>query len=94
MTRRELTDIIGEECFGVTGSGDAWIAAGIILAALERERETEVVLGEGEITRNGDDRRCWTYIGGKDIDLLKWYELCGKQGQLIFRPTKAEKGGG
>lgn len=49
-----------------------------ILAALAREREGEVVLWDGTFGA---------------ITSFSLAQVRGKRGQLIFRPTKAEKGG-
>lgn len=51
-----------------------------ILAALEKEREGEVVLWTGE-------------MGGIGLYVPPIPGVEGNHGQIIFRPTKAEKGG-
>lgn len=80
MTREELVEIL-EVCLdGEFTRPD--VLADRILLALEKEREGDVVLEDG--------------VMGEDFMMeatCNSIELNGKQGQLIFRPTKAEKGG-
>lgn len=61
----------------INGKGEV---ADRILAALEKEREGESVLWTGE-------------MGGIGLYVPPIPGVEGNHGQIIFRPTKAEKGG-
>ena len=71
----------------INGKGEA---ADRILAAIEKEQGKEVVLGRGcannICSMCGNPFRSSIYHG-------KCEKIRGQVGQLIFRPTKAEKGG-
>ena len=58
-----------------------------VIAALEREREGEVVFAKGKIEVTDDS----LWVG--DNDVIDWFnDNDGKSGSLIFRPdTKGEK---
>ena len=77
----------------INGKGEA---ADRILAAREREREGEVVLGDGlfywsEGCSNDSDV---LYVGENDNRSGIFFDaISGKQGQLIFQPTKAKEAG-
>lgn len=75
MTRQELHDMITDEMYR---SSSANKLADRILAALESEREGEVVLWEGV---------CKTaYRESENPLVIRWgIEDDGKRGQLIFR---------
>lgn len=96
MTREERKQLIGEAigeasmCWGEmpTGVFDSTRASKIVdrvVAALEKEREGEKVLSIGVFYSVNinlmDGRSVYKAIASN------------QQGQLIFRPTKAEKGG-
>lgn len=88
MTREDIFKIAQDG--GLVHSSHAHRIADRILAALEKEREGEVVLGRGcannICSMCGNPFRSSIYHG-------KCETIRGKVGQLIFRPTKAEKGG-
>lgn len=89
MTREELVEIMERnlDSFMATDtdgcgypivSGDTIEkCADIILAALAKEREGEVVLGDGLYDEMKDD-----------VAIFYGYRLEGRRGQLIFRPAK------
>ena len=86
MTRKELKKII-QGCFDVSYGPDGATeyfsvpeAIDSILAALEKEREGEMVLADGEM---GEDMMMEATCNSISDN--------GKQGQLIFRPSKGDK---
>lgn len=72
MTRDDIKNIL--DCCSHGGFYDLNKAADRILAALNREKEGEVVLLSGTIPL-------------KDFDICI-ADITGKRGQLVFRPTK------
>lgn len=91
MTREDIVKIIDEEVYAYHGVSENHReaideygnAADRILAALEKEREGEVVLAEINYGENFRGMR----FADDEVDLF------ANGGCLIFRPTKAEKGG-
>ena len=84
MTRQELHDMITDEMYQ---SSSANKLADRILAALAKEHGAEVVLDSGSVYG-----MAWHIVDNFEKD--KFYDqFREKRGQLIFRPTKAEKGG-
>jgi hypothetical protein len=87
MNREELVKILESELW-IEGSGiggrrirNRKEAADLILAALEKEREREVVLGIGRLIDVQPHPCGPTYYACNK-------NYSGREGQLIFRPTK------
>ena len=79
MTKEQLIKLIWKAHNAVTWTVE--IEAEKILAALEKEREGEVVLGEGEVYQLGG---C-TWVGENPSQRLI-NKVLGKKGRLVFVP--------
>lgn len=91
MNRDNIVDIIRKELFAAH-SPFIYKAADRILAALDKEREGEVVVGEAKATNFKEAFWCfpapYSRVARPMMEIYEYREKEGIKGQLIFRPTK------